>query len=547
MARVIPLGGLGEIGLNAMVFELAGERLLVDAGLMFPGPEFPGVDILVPDFSYLGEGGTPLSGLVLTHAHEDHIGAVSHLLRQRPVPVYGTRLTLGMLAQRLEESAIVADLREISPGERFRVGRALDVEAFRVAHSLPDAIGLSLRTPHGALVHTGDFKLDDVPLDGRPTDLKRLGELGEEGVLCLFSDSTNAEVEGETPPERLVAETFARLILAAPGRVLVAMFASQLHRVQLLLDLCARTGRRVVVAGRAMARNIELAARLGYLRVPEGLLADGEQAASLPPARVCILTTGAQGEPLAALTQMLQPQAEPLRVRAGDTVLVSARTIPGNERPVHALLNGLIAAGAHVVHLGTEPDIHVSGHAARAQQRRMLDVVRPRAFVPIHGELRQLAAHLELARMAGVPADQRLLVRDGDVLDFGSGQGRIVGSAPVGRIAQNRGGSGEVSAESLADRRRLAEGGVVAAAVVLAADGRSFAGPPRLSGRGLTREEERVLHSGVADVQALLEEVSPSLRADDAWLREELVRVVRRVFRERTGRRPPVVPLLFKL
>jgi ribonuclease J len=546
VARIIPLGGLGEIGLNAMVFEVGGERLLVDAGLMFPGPDYPGVDILVPDFSYLA-GNTPLGALVLTHAHEDHIGAVAHLLRQRPVPVYGTRLTLGMLAQRLEEARVEAELREVVPGETFRVGKAFEVEAFRVAHSLPDAIGLALHTKDGVLVHTGDFKLDDVPLDGRPTDLQRLGELGDQGVMCLFSDSTNAEVEGETPPERLVAETFARLFPQAPGRVLVAMFASQLHRVQHLLDLCERTGRRVVLAGRSMARNVELAARLGYLRVPDGLLAEASQALSLPPQRVCILTTGAQGEPLAALTHMLQPEAEPLRVRAGDTVLVSARTIPGNERAVHALLDALIATGAHVLHAGTEPGIHVSGHAARAQQRRMLDVVRPRAFVPIHGALRQLSAHLELARMAGVPADQRLLLRDGDVLDFSAGQGRLVGTAPVGRIAQNRGGTGAISAESLQDRRRLAQGGVIAAAVVLARDGRSFAGPPRLSGRGLTLEEEAVLQSGVADVQALLEEVSPSLRADDAWLREEVVRVVRRVFRERTGRRPPVVPLLFKL
>jgi ribonuclease J len=547
VARVIPLGGLGEIGLNAMVFELGGERLLVDAGLMFPGPEFPGVDILVPDFSYLLEGNVPLSGLVLTHAHEDHIGAVSHLLRKRQVPVYGTRLTLGMVAQRLDELGVEAELREVVPGERFRVGRAFDVETFRVAHSLPDAVGLALHTPQGALIHTGDFKLDDVPLDGRPTDLQRLGELGDAGVLCLFSDSTNAEVEGETPPERLVAETFARLLPAAPGRVLVAMFASQLHRVQHLLDLCAQTGRRVVLAGRAMARNVELAARLGYLRVPDGLLAEAEQAATLPPNRVCILTTGAQGEPLAALTQMLQPEAQPLRVRAGDTVIISARTIPGNERPVHALLDALVSAGATLVHAGTEPGIHVSGHAARAQQRRMLDTVRPRAFVPIHGEVRMLAAHLELARMAGVAADQRLLVRDGDVLDFSSGHGRLVGTAPVGRVPQNRAGDGEVAKESLAERRRLANNGVVAAAVVLARDGRSFAGPVRLTGRGLTREEERVLESGVGDVQALLEEVSPSLRADDAWLREEVVRAVRRVFRERTGRRPPVVPLIFKL
>ncbi|MGO9767485.1 MAG: ribonuclease J, partial [Myxococcaceae bacterium] len=231
MARIVPLGGLGEIGLNAMVFEVGGERLLVDAGLMFPGPDFPGVDILVPDFTYLLQGTTPLTALVLTHAHEDHIGAVAHLLRQRQVPVYGTRLTLGMLAQRLDEAGVQAELREMAPGERLRLGSSFEVEPFRVAHSLPDAVGLALHTPQGVLVHTGDFKLDDVPLDGRPTDVQRLGELGDAGVVCLLSDSTNAEVEGETPPERLVAETFARLLPAAPGRVLVAMFASQLHRI----------------------------------------------------------------------------------------------------------------------------------------------------------------------------------------------------------------------------------------------------------------------------------------------------------------------------
>ena len=547
MARIVPLGGLGEIGLNAMVFEAAGVRLLVDAGLMFPGPEFPGVDILVPDFSYLLDGPTPLKALVLTHGHEDHIGAVPYLLRQRKVPVYGTRLTLGMVALRLEEAGLEAELRELVPGERFSVAEGFDAEAFRVAHSVPDAVGLALHTPQGTLVHTGDFKLDEVPLDGRPTDLRRLGELGDAGVLCLFSDSTNAEVEGETPPEQLVGETFARLLPSAPGRVLVAMFASQLHRVQYLVDVCQQTGRRMVVAGRAMARNVELASRLGYLRLPEGLLAEAGQAVSLPAANVCILTTGAQGEPLAALSQMLQPEAEPLRVQPGDTVLVSARTIPGNERAVHALLDALIAAGAHVVHAGVEPGIHVSGHAARAQQRRILDLVRPHAFVPIHGELRMLAAHLELARTAGVPERHLFLARDGDVLDFDEGQGRRVGSAQVGRLAYSRAGGGDVSEESLTDRRRLAQGGVVAAALVLAADRRSFAAPPRLSGRGLTQEEERVLETAATDVQALLEEASPALWGDDAWLREELVRAVRRVFRERTGRRPPVVPLVFKL
>jgi len=546
VARVIPLGGLGEIGLNAMVFEVGGERLLVDAGLMFPGPEAPGVEILVPDFSYLGEG-PPLRALVLTHAHEDHIGAVPSLLRQQPVPVYGTRLTLGLLAERLEELGLEASLHELVPGERLRIGDAVELEAFRVTHSLPDSVGLVLHTPAGVLVHTGDFKLDDAPLDGRPTDLRRLAELGDRGVLCLLSDSTNAEVEGETPPERTVAATFERLLPSIPGRVLVAMFSSQLHRVQHLVDLCHRLGRRVVVTGRSMLRNVEVARRLGILRIPEGLLVEPEASDSLPAARVCILTPGAQGEPMSALAQMLQPETPGLRVRAGDTVLLSSRTIPGNERAVSGLINALVAAGARVVHAGIEPLIHVSGHAARAQQQRMLELVRPHAFVPIHGELRQLAAHLEVARMAGVAADQRLLLHDGDVLDLTSGHGRLSGTVRAGRVAQGRAGGGEVDPDALADRRRLGQGGVVAAALALGKDGRTFVGPPRLSGRGLTRDENQVLLDSAEEVLAQLEALSPALRADDALLRDEVIRVVRGIFRERTGRRPLVLPLLLKL
>jgi len=537
--RVIPLGGLGEIGLNSMVFESGDALLLVDAGLMFPPPELPGVELVVPDFGYLRDAAAPLSAVLLTHAHEDHVGALPFLLRERPVPVYGTRLTLALVAERLEAMQIPADLREIHPGEPFSPAGDFQVEAFRVAHSIPDAVGFLLRTPEGTVVHTGDFKLDQTPLDGFPTDLPRLAALPDGEVMCLFSDSTNAEVEGATPSERVVAETLDRLLPAAGGRVVVSLFASHLHRVQHVLSLCARTGRRVVLAGRSLERSVEAAARAGRLVVPEGLLASPEVAEGLLPHHVCILATGAQGEPRAALSQLLQPE--------GDTVLLSSRPIPGNERAVSNLINGLLGAGAHVLHAGIEPGLHVSGHAARAQQRAMIEAVRPRHLVPIHGELRQLTAHVDLARQAGFGAEQVLLARDGDVLGFSGGQGAFWGRAHVGRVFESRVGGGDIAPEALSARSWLARAGVVAVALSISRDTGDYLGIPELVGRGLTRDEERVLEGAGRDLLPRLEELSRSVRGDDAFLREALIREVRHLFRERTGRRPVVLPLLFRV
>ena len=545
--RVIPLGGLGEIGLNSMVFESGDALLLVDAGLMFPPPELPGVELVVPDFGYLRDAAAPLSAVLLTHAHEDHVGALPFLLRERPVPVYGTRLTLALVAERLEAMQIPADLREIHPGEPFSPAGDFQVEAFRVAHSIPDAVGFLLRTPEGTVVHTGDFKLDQTPLDGFPTDLPRLAALPDGEVMCLFSDSTNAEVEGATPSERVVAETLDRLLPAAGGRVVVSLFASHLHRVQHVLSLCARTGRRVVLAGRSLERSVEAAARAGRLVVPEGLLASPEVAEGLLPHHVCILATGAQGEPRAALSQLLQPEGEGLRIARGDTVLLSSRPIPGNERAVSNLINGLLGAGAHVLHAGIEPGLHVSGHAARAQQRAMIEAVRPRHLVPIHGELRQLTAHVDLARQAGFGAEQVLLARDGDVLGFSGGQGAFWGRAHVGRVFESRVGGGDIAPEALSARSWLARAGVVAVALSISRDTGDYLGIPELVGRGLTRDEERVLEGAGRDLLPRLEELSRSVRGDDAFLREALIREVRHLFRERTGRRPVVLPLLFRV
>jgi ribonuclease J len=545
--RIIPLGGLGEIGLNSMVFECQDQLVLVDAGLLFPPPELPGVELIIPDFGYLRDAAAQLGAVLLTHAHEDHVGALPFLLRERSVPVYGTRLTLALVAERLGQMDIHADLREILPGEPFHPTPAFEVEAFRVAHSIPDAVGLLLRTPEGTVVHTGDFKLDDTPLDARPTDLPRLQALPNGEVVCLLSDSTNAEVEGETPPERVVAETLERLIPQAGGRVLVGLFASHLHRVQHVIHVCHRTGRRLVLAGRSLERNVEAARRAGRLDVPEGLLCSVEEAEGLLPHHVCVLATGAQGEPRAALSQLLQPEVDGLRIVRGDTVLLSSRPIPGNERAVSVLINALLAAGARVLHAGIEPGLHVSGHAARAQQRRMLEAVRPRHFVPIHGELRQLTAHVDLARSAGLGAEQCFLARDGDVLGFAAGRGAFWGKTPVGRVFESRVGGGDIAPEALAARNRLARSGVVAVVVTVSRDTGAYIGLPQIVGRGLTRDEERVLESAALDVVPMLEELTPAVRGDDVVLREALVRVTRQVFRDRVGRRPFIVPLIVRI
>ena len=547
MLRVIPLGGLGEIGLNSMVFECQDQLLLVDAGLLFPPPELPGVELIIPDFGYLRDAAAQLGAVLLTHAHEDHVGALPFLLRERSVPVYGTRLTLALVAERFDQMDVRADLREIHPGEPFHPTPAFEVEAFRVAHSIPDAVGFLLRTPEGTVVHTGDFKLDQTPLDARPTDLPRLEALADGEALCLLSDSTNAEVEGETPPERVVAETLDRLIPQAGGRVLVGLFASHLHRVQHVIHVCHRTGRRLVLAGRSLERNVEAARRAGRLEVPEGLLCSPEEAEGLLPHHVCILATGAQGEPRAALSQLLEPEVEGLRIERGDTVLLSSRPIPGNERAVSVLINALLAAGARVVHAGIEPGLHVSGHAARAQQRTMLEAVRPRHFVPIHGELRQLTAHVELARSAGLTAEQCLLARDGDVLGFSSGQGAFWGTAHVGRVFESRAGGGDIAPEALAARNRLARTGVVAVVATVSRDTGAYIGSPQLIGRGLTRDEELVLESAALDLIPMLEELSPTVRGDDAFLRDALVRVTRQVFRDRVSRRPYILPLIVRV
>ncbi|WPB74838.1 ribonuclease J [Archangium violaceum] len=547
MLHVIPLGGLGEIGLNAMVIACRGEMLLIDCGLMFPPIGTLGVDIILPDFSYLRQNASLLKGILLTHGHEDHIGALPFLLNEVPVPVYGTRFTLGMVRHRLQELGVEADLREIEPRNPFPVGAHFKVEATRVTHTVPDAVGYVVHTPEGPVIHTGDFKLDPDPIDGLRTDLERWGELGDQGVLCLLSDSTNSERTHETGSEREVEQTFERLFRDVPGRIVVSMFASNLHRIHHVLDLARTLERKVVTMGRSMMRNIEMARELGFLpSVTDGLFVPLEDAARLPPERVLVLATGSQAEPRAGLSQLAAGDG-PLRLGPGDLVVLSARAIPGNERAVSGLIDQLLWRGARVVYPDLEPGIHVSGHASQPQQRRVLDLVRPKNFVPIHGELHHLHRHLATAKESGLTPDQLLLAQDGDLLVFEEGRGRFSGGVRTGRIYQDRFGQGVVTPDILQERTRIAETGIIVAVLVIERASLSLLAGPQLSGQGLNLDEQVLLPRVAEDARAFFLEMSQQLRGDDARAREELAKAVRRAFKLYTSKRPVVVPMVLKV
>jgi ribonuclease J len=538
--RLAALGGLGEIGLNAMVFEHQGERLLVDCGLMFPRGDVPGVEVVFPDFTWLLDAPDSLKGIVLTHAHEDHVGALPALLRRLNVPVWGTPFTLGLARHRLEEAGLQCELRELAPRHEIQVG-GFSVEPLRVAHSVPDALALRLSAGGTTVVHTGDFKLDLEPVDGQLTDLTRLGELGERGVDLLLSDSTNAEVKGSTPSERVVAQTFERLFASAKGRVIVSLFGSHLHRVQHALKLAARVGRRALIWGRSLERNVRLAREAGVLSVPEGLLVDLDGVLQLPPEQVLILCTGAQAEPRSALMTMVTWEGSPLRVQVGDTVILSSRTIPGNDPYVTELIDRVLALGARAIYPAIEPGVHVSGHAARDEQRKMIETVRPKRFVPIHGELHHLHQHLGLAREAGLRDDALTLATDGDLLEIeAEGALTTLGRVPIGRSFGRRESEVYVGTGAIEERRQLNQGVVMASVALAAGSGRLMAGP-HLSGRGLAADEEAILPLAAEAGRLSILELSEVLRGDDSLVTEQLLAGIRRVFKQLSGRRPNIV------
>jgi ribonuclease J len=540
--RLIPLGGLGEVGLNVTCLETAEDCVVLDAGLMFPEEDMLGIDLVIPEFTALLERRERLRAVVLTHGHEDHTGALPYLLRELPVPVYGTRLTLALARERLREAGVeaAADLRTVTPDDRLDFG-ALRLEFLRVCHSIPDGVAVAARTPAGLVVHTGDFKFDPTPVDGVQTDEARFAALGDEGVLALLSDSTNALREGSTPSERSVGQALRPLFARAPRRIIVACFASNIHRIQQVLDTAAALGRRVAVNGKSMLANTRIAAELGYLQVPPDALIRLEDLKSLPAERTVILTTGSQGEPLSALARMAAGEHKHLEVQPGDLVIFSARVIPGNERAIARTIDALLRRGAEV--LTEEDGVHVSGHPGREELRRMLRLTRPRFLLPVHGEYRHRYAHARLAEANGLAPDRVLLAENGDVLEFAEGAARTVGKAAAGRVFVDGKGVGDVGDTVLRDRQHLAEAGVVIVAVGVDGAGGVTAGPEILA-RGFAHEGEEA-EALFAEARGLVAEAlqasSPDERADQALIAQRIRSVMRRFVQKAVDRRPTVV------
>jgi len=548
VVRLIPLGGLGEIGLNMMLIESGEDLIAVDCGLMFPDDELPGIDYVIPDFSYALGRREAFRAVVLTHGHEDHIGALPYLLRDLPVPVYGTPLTLALVAERLREHGLAetADLRVIRPRDRVTVG-SLGVEAIRVTHSIVDGIGLAIDTPVGTIVHTGDFKLDPSPLDGEPSDYRRFAELGEQGVMVLCSDSTNVDRPGHTRSEMDVGQALGARFDAATGRIIVATFASHIHRIQHVLTLAARTGRRVALLGMSMQRNVTIAAGLGYLRVPENVLVELEDLGELPADRQVILSTGSQGEPHSALSLMATEEHKYVRIERGDLVIISARVIPGNERTIGRVVNALYRLGAEVLY-EDNAFVHVSGHASQEDLKEMLSLTRPRYFIPVHGEYRHLLGHARLAQSAGIAPERVFLMEDGMGLELTPFDARVVGGFPAGRVLVDGKSVGEIGAVVLRDRQLLAEDGLIAVSVAFDKSG-VVVGGPEIASRGFVyvKENELLIEELKKAVLAALAERDPDAPFDRELVGATMRSTIRHFVNQRFRRKPVVLPIVLEV
>lgn len=547
--RIIPLGGLGEFGSNMLALEWGDDVIVVDCGVMFPSPEQLGIDLVIPDISYLVEQGKAPRAIILTHAHEDHIGALPYVLQHCPVPVFGTRLTLGFVRHKLREHRLeeATELVEMVPGERFSVG-PFAIEGIPVTHSLVDCVALAIETPVGIVVHSGDFKIDNTPVAGENFDFHRFAAYGDRGVLLLLSDSTNVENRGTTPSERSVGQGLRGIFASSPGRVFISTFASHIPRIQQVAEVAADFGRKLVLSGRSIINNTGIASDLGYLRLPHDVMTDGQSWQDVADDRLCFLTTGSQGEPLSVLHRVAFDEHRSIRLRPGDTVVLSARFIPGNEKIISNLINHLYKRGAQV-HYERTSEIHVSGHASQEELKTMLQLTRPRYFVPLHGEYRQLSKHVELARAVGIPADNCFLLENGDVLELDGEDAWRVEPVSTGKVFVDGKGVGDVEDIVIRDRRHLSEDGLVLVAMAVhPRTGEVTAGPDLLA-RGFMRSEEEddVLGTAKDALWAYLDGCGAETRTDSVELKEGIRRSLRRFFEKRLHRRPVIVPYIMEM
>lgn len=548
--RVIPLGGLDEIGKNMTVFEYGDDMVLIDAGLMFPDVELPGVDLVLPDYTYVLKRANKLRGIVITHGHEDHTGSLPYLLRDLPgpVPILGTKLTLGLIGVKLEEHRIKKPkLREVRAGMHVSLG-VFGFDFIPVNHSIPDAVAVLIRTPVGNVLHTGDFKFDQTPIDGRATDFSALAKAGRDGVMLLMSDSTGAERKGYTRPEREIGQTLRRIVHEADQRVIAASFASHIHRVQQICDAAVAEGRKVVVTGRSMINNTHIARELGYLHIDDKDIVDAYESSDLPPEKVVILSTGSQGEPLSALARMANHDHKTVTIESGDTVVISASPVPGNEKAVDRVINRLCKAGAEVYHKDNA-DVHVSGHGAAEELKLMLSMVRPRYFVPVHGETRHLVAHARIAESVGIPHEDVFVLENGDCLELGADSARVTGPVESGVVYVDGLSVGDVGDVVLRDRQRLSSDGI--ATVVIAIDRHSGAvvGDIELVVRGLVLggDGDAVLTEAKARVVKALAKTSSEHATDHGVIQRAVRDSLSQFVWERSRRRPMVIPVIMEV
>jgi ribonuclease J len=541
--RIIPIGGLGEIGRNMASFEIDGKILIVDCGVLFPEEHQPGVDLILPDFSPIRDRLDDIVGVVLTHGHEDHIGAVPYLLRLRnDIPLIGSTLTLALIEAKLKEHRITPYTLTVAEGQKEKLG-PFDLEFVAVNHSIPDALAVAITTAAGTVLHTGDFKMDQLPLDNRITDLRAFARLGEAGVDLLMVDSTNSDVPGFTPNERDIGPVLESLIARAPRRVIVASFSSHVHRVQQVLDAAHANGRRVVLMGRSMVRNMGIAADLGYLKVPEGVLIEAKKAVDLPDEKLVYMSTGSQGEPMAVLSRMAN-QEHQISIGKGDTIILASSLIPGNENGVYRMINGLMKLGANVVHKGNAK-IHVSGHASAGELLYCYNILRPKNVLPVHGEQRHLVANAALAVLSGVPEENTIIAEDGTVIDLRDGEATVVGQLDLGFVYVDGSSVGEITDADLKDRRILAEEGFISIFVAVDAQtGRVIVGP-EIQARGFA-EDEGVFDTVLPQIVKALEDAAANGTRDTAAFQQVIRRTVGRWVNTRHRRKPMIVPVVIE-
>ena len=546
MLKFIPLGGLGEIGLNMMLFEYKDSIVVVDAGLMFPEDFLPGVDLVIPDFQYLRENREKLSALILTHGHEDHIGAVPFLLREFNLPIYGTSFTLEVLKEKLREHKLrgTANLNIVRPGEHLEVAN-FKVEFISVSHSIVDGVGLAIETPEGTIVHSGDFKIDATPVNGHGTDLARFAAYGSKGVLAMLSDSTNAEKEGFTLSEEDVKRSLEEYFQACHGRIIVAVFASNIARIQQVINLAIKYNRKIIFSGKSMITNVQIAKRGGFLHLPEGHEIEETQIEQFPSDKLTIITTGTQGEPMSALARMVQGTHKNIKIQNGDTVILSSRFIPGNERAITAIINKLYEQGAQVAYEKIS-EIHTSGHAKREELKVLLRLVKPKFFIPVHGEIRHLVQHLQLAAEIGIPQDNLLLATNGSVICFENQKAYFAGKVPTGRVLVDGKGLGDIGDSVLKERRRLSENGVFIVLLVLNRQTGDIVYGPDMISRGFVFEEEAryIVEDAKSIVLNILDQQREELYKDESVVKEKIKSRLKKFFQKVIDRRPVILPLI---